>query len=84
MRKKWVTHMRPAEIAAATKTTRTVRCIVKDGKALLQYSHQVNMPPDACEGSCGYRCMLAACQPCCGRCLEQHLQTPSVILPSIA
>ena len=47
MRKKWVTHLRPAEIAAAAKTTRTVRCVVKDGKALLQYSHQVCMPLSA-------------------------------------
>ena len=55
MRKKWVTHLRPAEIAAAAKTTRTVRCIVKDGKVLLQYSHQVNMTPIACEASSGLR-----------------------------
>ena len=41
VRKKWVTHMRPAEIASAAKTTRTVRCIVKDSKMCLQYAHQV-------------------------------------------
>ena len=42
VRKKWVTHMRPAEIASASKTTRTVRCLVKDSKVCLRYSHQVH------------------------------------------
>jgi hypothetical protein len=41
VRKKWVTHMRPAEIASASKTTRTVRCLVKDSNVCLRYSHQV-------------------------------------------
>lgn len=42
VKKKWATHMRPAEIAAAAKTTRTVRCVVKDSKVCLRYSHQVH------------------------------------------
>ena len=44
VRKKWVTHMQPAEIASAAKTTRTVRCTVKDSKMCLQYAHQVCCP----------------------------------------
>ena len=47
VRKKWVTHLKPADIAAAAKTTRTVRCVVRESKACLQYSHQVYMPPSA-------------------------------------
>ena len=41
VRKKWVTHMPAEEIASAAKTTRTVRCVVKDSKMCLQYAHQV-------------------------------------------
>lgn len=45
MRKKWVTHMLAADIAAASKTTRHVRCSVKDGKVHLRYQHQVVIHP---------------------------------------
>jgi hypothetical protein len=44
MRKKWVTHMTPSEIATASKTTRHVRCCVQDSKVHLRYQHQVAHP----------------------------------------
>ena len=44
VRKKWVTHLKPADIAGAAKTTRTVRCVVRESKTCLQYSHQVCIP----------------------------------------
>lgn len=41
LRKKWATHMSRADVAVASKTTRHVRCYVREGRVCLRYQHQV-------------------------------------------
>lgn len=42
LRKKWVTHMPPAQALGATKPVRHIRCTLDDGKVSIHYFHQVN------------------------------------------
>eukprot|EP00884_Botryococcus_braunii_P007336 jgi/Botrbrau1/16603/Bobra.0068s0031.1 len=40
LRKKWVTHMAPAQVVSASKPTRHIRCTLNNGKVCLHYFHQ--------------------------------------------